>query len=253
MAIFSPEIVHELDGPLARENVKTRSQAGRKLPYVEGLHVIAEANRIFGFDAWTRETIDLKVVAEHPRKIGQDKRDGFGVSYIAKVRVTVLGVVREGVGAGHGIDVDLGLAHESAIKECETDSMKRAFMSFGNPFGLALYDKEQSNVESTPPKPKDAAPVTTGKPNGGATSWAPNEKQRKYADELIAWFAKAKRNEKPTNDHVAQVRGVWNEEIPSMKELGILGTPLEKELREVWMATGIALANAAGNPQVPAN
>jgi len=36
--------------------------------------------------------------------------------------------------------------HESAIKEAETDAMKRAFMTFGNPFGLALYDKQQTNV-----------------------------------------------------------------------------------------------------------
>jgi hypothetical protein len=26
-------------------------------------------------------------------------------------------LIREGTGAGHGIDMDLGLAHESAIKE----------------------------------------------------------------------------------------------------------------------------------------
>jgi DNA repair and recombination protein RAD52 len=55
-------------------------------------------------------------------------------------------VTREGLGAGHGIDVDVGQAHESAIKEAETDAMKRALMTFGNPFGLALYDKEQANV-----------------------------------------------------------------------------------------------------------
>jgi hypothetical protein len=39
-----------------------------------------------------------------------------------------------------------GEAHESAIKEAETDAMKRALTTFGNPFGLALYDKEQHNV-----------------------------------------------------------------------------------------------------------
>ena len=41
------------------------------------------------------------------------------------------------------IDADLGQAHESAIKEAETDSMGRALMTLGNPFGLALYDKQQ--------------------------------------------------------------------------------------------------------------
>ncbi len=38
----------------------------------------------------------------------------------------------------------------SAIKEAETDAMKRALMTFGNPFGLALYDKDQANVVDEP-------------------------------------------------------------------------------------------------------
>jgi recombination DNA repair RAD52 pathway protein len=62
------------------------------------------------------------------------------------VRVIVGDVIRDGMGSGHGIDADCGLAHESAIKEAETDAMKRALMTFGNPFGLALYDKEQRQV-----------------------------------------------------------------------------------------------------------
>jgi DNA recombination protein Rad52 len=145
---FSDEQTKALSAPLHASNIKTREQAGRKLSYVEGWHAIAEANRIFGFDAWTRETFDVKCVSENKRMIGRkpNEREGWGVSYIAKVRVTVEGVVREGIGAGHGIDADLGLAHESAIKEAETDAMKRALMTFGNPFGLALYDKEQAHV-----------------------------------------------------------------------------------------------------------
>jgi hypothetical protein len=77
--------------------------------------------------------------------------DGWGVSYVARIKLNVGGVCREGVGAGHGIDADLGLAHESAIKEAATDAMKRAAMTFGNPFGLALYDKDQRAVEDAPP------------------------------------------------------------------------------------------------------
>jgi DNA repair and recombination protein RAD52 len=36
------------------------------------------------------------------------------------------------------------------LKEAETDAMKRALMTFGNPFGLALYDKTQENVVDGP-------------------------------------------------------------------------------------------------------
>lgn len=246
MTVFSEDVIKALDAPLARDNVKDRKQAGRKVFYIEGWQVIAEANRIFGFDAWTRETVEIKVVAEKPRAIGEAKRDGWGVSYVAKVRIRIGQVVREGVGAGHGIDADLGLAHESAIKEAETDAMKRAFMTFGNPFGLALYDKEQSNVESPPPK-ANAPIVTSGKTNGHPpiAPMTTEEKQRTYIADFMTWLGKA--------TDLAQVRGVWREELPSMNELGITGTPLEAELKSAWTARGNALARAANNPNAPAN
>jgi DNA repair and recombination protein RAD52 len=147
---FSPEQTKLLSAGLIQANVKTREQGGRDVSYIEGWHVIAEANRIFGFDNWTRETTDIRCVSEKERPVGRDKAAGWGVTYICKVKIVAFAgdalVTREGCGAGHGIDRDLGQAHESAIKEAETDAMKRALMTFGNPFGLALYDKTQSNV-----------------------------------------------------------------------------------------------------------
>ena len=41
------------------------------------------------------------------------------------------------------------VAHEMALKAAETDATKRALATFGNPFGLALYDKDLA--------PRDAA------------------------------------------------------------------------------------------------
>jgi len=143
---FTDETKAALAAKLSPTAVKSREQGGSQVSYIEGWHVIAEANRIFGFDAWTRETMDIKCVSEREREIGKAKHPGWGVTYTCKVRVIVGGVAREGCGAGHGIDRDLGQAHESAIKEAETDAMKRAFMTFGNPFGLALYDKQRANV-----------------------------------------------------------------------------------------------------------
>ena len=74
------------------------------------------------------------------------------MTYTARVRIVVIAgercLIREGSGAGHGIDLDQVLAHESALKEAETDATKRALMSFGNAFGLALYDKQQRQVSS---------------------------------------------------------------------------------------------------------
>jgi DNA recombination protein Rad52 len=153
---FSSDQITELSKPLNRANVKQREQSGQKLSYIEGWVVIAEANRIFGFDCWQRETVTLKCVSQMERPVGKQQRPGWGVTYSARVRITVTAgglppIIREGSGAGHGIDVDLGQAHESALKEAETDAMKRALMTFGNPFGLALYDKLQREVEGDAP------------------------------------------------------------------------------------------------------
>ncbi|MCP9860261.1 MULTISPECIES: RAD52 family DNA repair protein [unclassified Cyanobium] len=150
---FSPEQITALAAPLDRAKVRQREQGRSSVSYLEGWQVIAEANRIFGFDGWQRETVALRCVNQSERTIGRDQRPGWGVTYTARVRITVgegtgAQLIREGSGAGHGIDVDLGQAHESALKEAETDAMKRALMTFGNPFGLALYDKAQRQVSS---------------------------------------------------------------------------------------------------------
>lgn len=203
--MFNEKQIEQLSAKLDKSHVKERTQAGRKLSYVEGWHAIAEANRIFGFDMWTRETLDLRMVAEKERAVGQGQ--GFGVTYIAKVRVIVDGVAREGIGAGHGIDRDLGLAHESAVKEAETDAMKRALMTFGNPFGLALYDKTQENVESAPAPGRNAPPSNDRTSNGGGAPSTGNDDALSRATMFAA---------KKCAD-VDQLRGWWGEQIPQLK------------------------------------
>ena len=158
---FSPEQIASLSAPLDQSKVSILDKQAPPPPrnsrffYLEGWHVIAEANRIFGFDGWQRQTISCRCVVEKERAIGQNQKTGWGVTYTARVRVTVTAgslppLIREGSGAGHGIDVNLGQAHESAMKEAETDAMKRALMTFGNQFGLALYDKQHREVEGDP-------------------------------------------------------------------------------------------------------
>jgi len=142
-----------LSAPLDRSKVKTRQQSGRELSYIESWHAIAEANRIFGFDGWSRETIYCKEISRISCKIGANSKEGFKVGYEAKVKITIEGVTREGTGHGCGQMSDLFDCIESAAKEAESDAMKRALMTFGNPFGLALYDKLQRNVEDVKKEP----------------------------------------------------------------------------------------------------
>jgi recombination DNA repair RAD52 pathway protein len=150
MGGITPKTKSLLTAKLDPDHVRPPKQYGPKGDYIEAWHAIAEANRIFGFDSWDRETIYANCVMERERKIGKDQKPGWGVTYTAKVRVTVrfgsVVATREGTGSGHGVDVDPGQAHESAIKEAESDAMKRSLMTFGNPFGLALYDKSRASV-----------------------------------------------------------------------------------------------------------
>ena len=146
---FTKEQTEQLNQPIDPKVVAFRQQGNMQLAYLESWYVINEANRIFGFDGWSSETIQLDCV----------QSDDFCVTYIAKVRVTVGDVIREGVGAGHGKGerVNLGDKHESAVKEAESDARKRALMQFGSQFGLSLYDRTKAWKN---PK-KDRTPVST--------------------------------------------------------------------------------------------
>ena len=141
---FADKQVRAINAKLLAKHVKTRVEADVTLSYVEGWHVIAEANRIFGFDGWDRQTVSSQCVWEGA--FGGERR----CSYVARVCIQVRAgdevIVREGSGSGHGSGLTPGEAHEHALKEAETDAMKRALMTFGNQFGLALYDKEQRRV-----------------------------------------------------------------------------------------------------------
>src|SRR6478672_7986243 len=124
----------QLRAKLEAKHVKTRKANGADLHYVEGWHVIAEANRIFGYDAWDRRTLANHCVWSGPSEAY------YVAAYTAKVRVSVragdITIVREGSGTGEGRALTPGQAHELALKGAETDATKRALATFGNPSDL---------------------------------------------------------------------------------------------------------------------
>ena len=141
---FTDQQREALKAKLRYRHVRTRASNGTPISYVEGWHVIAEANRIFGYDCWDRQTLS-------PRCLWRETQRGETTCfYTAKVRITVRAgdatIVREGIGTGTGRSSAAETAHEIALKAAETDATKRALATFGNPFGLALYDKEQRGV-----------------------------------------------------------------------------------------------------------
>jgi hypothetical protein len=134
---FSDRQMRALRRNLESNVVRSRLINGRELLYIEGWHAISEANRIFGFSAWDRETVEWRCV------LAKEIRGQFTAIYIAKVRVTVRAgeevVVREGQGTGDASGGVPGEVHDMALKSAETDATKRALATFGRPFGLALY------------------------------------------------------------------------------------------------------------------
>ena len=134
---FSAKQLHALRRSLNHRHVRTREANGRELYYIEGWYAISEANRIFGFDGWNRETIESRCV------LARENRGSFLAVYIAKVRITVNAdgstTIREGHGTGEGRGMSPGEVHDIALKAAETDATKRALATFGKPFGLELY------------------------------------------------------------------------------------------------------------------
>jgi len=143
--------------------IRTREAHGRELTYLEGWYAISEANRIFGFDGWSRETIESRCV------LARENRGTFLAVYIARVRVTVQAngatIIREGHGTGEGRGTSPGEVHDIALKAAETDATKRALATFGRPFGLELYRGGRAAAHKTTaqqkplPSPSPSPPV----------------------------------------------------------------------------------------------
>src|SRR5262245_63997143 len=96
---FTEAQVKNLEAKLNAKHVRTRRAHDTTLVYVEGWHVIAEANRIFGYDAWDRHTLSTRCVWSNSATLH------YAAAYVAKVRIAVragpITITREGCGSGN--------------------------------------------------------------------------------------------------------------------------------------------------------
>ena len=180
-------------------------------------------------------------------------------AYVAKVRISVragdITIVREGSGMGEGTAPTPGKAHELALKGAETDGTKRALATFGNPFGLALYDREQAGVG----KPRcEKADVSEAQEHGPwvlrSATGSPQvtlEKPEAFAEELRKALNKAK--------DIEALFAVWEQNVEtvraiarSMRDRSSDGGGLAQDLVAHLKACAVALANpAARTPRAP--
>ena len=171
---FNDDQKNLLSQPINPKFVKTRKgQGNRDLAYLESWVLMSNANRIFGPDGWSSETIELREVSANK-----------GIAYIARVRVTAGGVVRDGVGGHAGFD------HENTAKSAESDARKRALSSFGDQFGLSLYDGEQG--QSSTALLKQSGNIPTQQSEKEPIQFPPvtPEHIRTYLSDLVGWAKK---------------------------------------------------------------
>jgi hypothetical protein len=136
----------------------------------------------------------------------------------------------------------------SRFKAAETDATKRALATFGNPFGLALYDRELNGVKNRkalmPASDEYRGPWLLSLPSGAGQSF-------NRADEFIVALRKAL-TEAPD---IEQLFAIWERNVDAVRTISKQtnrSTPrgaIAQTLVAHMKARAIALANES---QVPA-
>lgn len=202
------EAIIELDRKIPRDVISQRSGGqGRMLSYLEGHYVIDRLNKILGQGNWGYNShVSLLHSGLVKDRFGNDVHS---VHYSASVNFvfTVPGGITNhftDYGYGDGTDkLNPGKAHELAIKESITDGLKRCAKNLGMSMGLALYSKEQENVDDgeveaeptrrdSPVRAAKAPEAAPAKPVEAAST--PVEKDKLI--ELIARYIKVARAQK---------------------------------------------------------
>lgn len=179
---LSDELRAMLEAPLTGADVKTRQN---KFTYIETWFAKKQANRIFGYDGWEYQVVNIDCIGSDAIQKVDDQgqvTEGWRVGYVATVQVTALMCTRSDVGYGDAVEYGQSAitCHELAAKEAVSDALKRALASYGDQFGLILYDKDRDRLEGETGR---AAPKEKAKPRQQAP---PPEPERKLNSETDA-------------------------------------------------------------------
>ena len=149
---FTDAQIKDLSAKLSAKHVRTREEGGKVLSYLEGWHLLARSQS----DIWFR------ALGPRNRRISlcmgrglQTTANAVPISRVFELRFAQTGQSSSVKAVGPAMEAARtpGEAHEFALKQAETDATKRAISTFGNVFGLALYDKDQKGVRHTRAKP----------------------------------------------------------------------------------------------------
>ena len=127
---LNEEQIASLSAKLSTDNVKTRRGGRDKLAYVEAWYCIDVMNKIFGFAGWSHQIHRLEEVSRVCLQ-GEGKAARFNVTYLSESVVRVGNAVYRDTGTGHGQNMPIGDAIESASKEAVYDSGKSSESTAG--------------------------------------------------------------------------------------------------------------------------
>lgn len=107
--------------------------------------------RVFGFGGYDTELLSIDCVREIQMADGKDSngRDRFRWTVVYRVhqRLTIKDVAGNPIATYDGVATgdaqnqrSLGDAHDGAVKEADSQSLKRAAVNLGDSFGLSLYN-----------------------------------------------------------------------------------------------------------------
>jgi hypothetical protein len=104
--------------------------------------------RVFGFGGYDTELVSIDLIREieHPAS-SQGGKSRWTVAYRVHQRLTVKDIHGQPIATFDGVATgdsqnqpSLGDAHDGAVKEADSQSLKRAAVNLGDAFGLALYN-----------------------------------------------------------------------------------------------------------------
>jgi hypothetical protein len=137
--------LHELFGALAWDRV---SKTPEGFSHLQQWDVRRTLLRVFGFGGFDTEILSVDVVREGNVPAGPHGPRSFSVIYRVHQRLTVKDIhgvplsSHDGVATGAALNVaSLAEAHDNAVKEADSQSLKRAAVNLGDQFGLSLYDQ----------------------------------------------------------------------------------------------------------------
>ncbi len=149
-------VLNDLNAKIPRDVISEREGGGgRTLSYLEGHYVIDRLNQLFGPNNWNANILEARL-------LGTQKP-----SYLLHLRLTVTfpdGSIKISEALGYGSDKGSNNPHELAIKEARTDALKVAAKDLGMSLGLALYSKDQENVDDSVKGAPSKPPVEKQEP-----------------------------------------------------------------------------------------